>query len=61
MAEAKITLAVSPHEFDLIREVMADECSRCFAVANDTAEAAATRHDHRGRAAELQLLLERLR
>lgn len=63
MADAKITLTLSPHEFDLMREVLRAESDRLKARAQEsTGSIAATqlRMDLRAQAASIDLFLERL-
>lgn len=62
MADAKITLSLSPHEFDLVRDVLRDEYQNCLEISkikSGRGEPGAISAARR-RAVELNDILEKL-
>jgi hypothetical protein len=61
MAEATITLKLTPREFDLIRQELRSSADSAKMIVTDRDTDARTRSEQRQRAAELENFLTRLK
>jgi len=60
MADASMSLKLSPKEFDLMRKVMNERMDELKSEMNDGGRSSKARHEARQALAQIQLFMERL-